>query len=131
MTDEINNFSLLVVEDEQPLLEAIRAKLEKRNFKVTTARTAEQAYSYVTDGVKVDAIWLDHYLLGSKDGLDLVSNLKSAGSNFRNIPIFVVSNTASPSKVQSYLRLGINKYFTKSNTKLEDIVNDLKKNIEK
>ncbi|MCX6712078.1 MAG: response regulator [Candidatus Vogelbacteria bacterium] len=114
---------ILVVEDEQPLLEAIRLKLDKNNFKVVTARSVEQAKQYVIDLAQVDAIWLDHYLLGKEDGLDFVAWCKEGdNAKCKNIPVFVVSNTASHDKVASYLQLGIKEYFVKSNYRLDEII---------
>jgi len=118
--------NILVVEDERPLSDAIKLKLEKIGFGVVTARSVEQAMAYFGEGVKIDAIWLDHYLLGSESGLDFVAKIKQDDSAWKKIPVFVVSNTASADKVQSYLRLGVNKYYTKSDHKLEDIISDIK-----
>jgi len=122
MADKIN---ILVVEDEQALLEAIRIKLEQSGFAVVSARTVEQAYSFLLDVKDIRAVWLDHYLLGQENGLDLVAKIKNK-EEFKKIPIFVVSNTASPDKVKTYLNLGASKYYTKSNYRLEEIIKDLK-----
>jgi len=125
MTNELEVKTILVVEDEKPLLEAVRIKLEKNGFAVVTARTAEQAYGLLEDIPKVDVIWLDHYLLGKENGLDLVVKIKSH-ENYKNIPIFIVSNTASADKVKSYINLGVNKYYIKSNYRLDSIINDIR-----
>lgn len=117
--------NILVVEDERPLLEAIRVKLEHSGFDVVTARTVEQALDYLEDLGTVDAIWLDHYLIGKENGLDFVAKVKGDGENWRHIPIYVVSNTASADKVQSYLRLGVQKYFTKAENRLDAIIEDI------
>jgi len=117
--------TILVVEDEKPLLEAVHIKLEKSGFGVVTARTAEQAYGLLEDLPKVDAIWLDHYLLGKENGLDLVVKIKGH-KQYKNIPIFIVSNTASADKVRSYINLGVNKYYIKSNYRLDNIIGDIK-----
>ena len=118
--------TILVLEDEQPLLAVIRAKLESYGFSVVTARAVKQALNYLEDKVVVDAIWLDHYLLGKENGLDFVTRLKQDGGKWKQIPIFVVSNTGGPDKVRSYLRLGINKYYTKVDYRLDQIVTDIK-----
>lgn len=122
--------SILVVEDEKPLLDVVKAKIEKCGCSVITARSVEQAEDYLEQGVKIDAIWLDHYLLGKETGLDLVSRIKVEGSKWKSIPVFVISNTASEDKVKHYLALGIEKYYTKSNYKLDEILSDIKKHIE-
>ncbi|MFA6410859.1 MAG: response regulator [Candidatus Buchananbacteria bacterium] len=117
--------TILVVEDERPLAEAIKAKLERCGLEVVTARTTGQALEFLKAEVKIDVVWLDHYLLGKENGLDLVVAMKQQDSIWKNIPIFVVSNTASPDKVQAYLRLGVNKYYTKADFKLEQICQDV------
>ena len=117
--------TILVVEDEKPLLEAIRITLEKDDFKVITARSAKDAYSLLESPEKIDVIWLDHYLLGKENGLDLVIKLKSQ-KQYKNIPVFIVSNTASADKVKSYIRLGVNKYYTKANYRLDSIIGDIR-----
>lgn len=116
--------NILVVEDEKPLLEAIRVKLEKNGFNVVTARTAKQAFDLLEDIKDIHVIWLDHYLLGKENGLDLVANIKN-NPHYQAIPIFVVSNTASADKVKTYINLGIHKYYTKSNYRLDQIIGDI------
>jgi CheY-like chemotaxis protein len=116
---------ILVVEDERPLLEVISSKLEKSGYAVVTAQTVQAALNLIKDIPKIDAIWLDHYLLGKEDGLDFVAKLKQDGSAWKKVPIFVVSNTATPDKQQAYVRLGVNKYYTKINYRLDDIVENI------
>jgi DNA-binding response OmpR family regulator len=117
---------VLVLEDEKPLLDAIRIKLENCGFEPLTCRSVEQAMNYLQDkDINISVVWLDHYLLGKETGLDFVAKLKGS-EQWKEIPVFVVSNTASQDKVHSYLGLGINKYYTKSDYKLEQIINDIK-----
>lgn len=120
----MSNNTILVAEDEKALLNIIEKKLLSKDFDVVTAKTVEEALDQL-ESKEVDAVWLDHYLLGQEDGLDFVDSLKNKDSIKKNIPIFVVSNTASSDKVQTYLRLGIDKYYTKSNNKLGEIVEDI------
>ena len=122
--------TILVVEDERPLAEAIKTKLEKSGFAVVTSRTVQQTLDYLEDIGVVDAIWLDHYLLGKESGLDFVTKLKTHDGRWENIPIFVVSNTASPDKVQSYMRLGVHKYYTKADHRLDEIISEIRSFLE-
>ena len=91
-----------------------------------TARTVEQGLNYLEDVDVIDVIWLDHYLLGNETGLDLVMKLKNPTNKWSKIPIFVVSNTASSTNVQSYIRLGVSKYCVKAEHRLDGIVRDIK-----
>lgn len=128
MTENKNEKIVLIVEDELPLQKAIKIKLEKHGLKSVSVRKIEEASKYLDDGKKVDAIWLDHYLIGKETGLDFVIKLKG-NENWRKIPIFVVSNTASAGKVKNYIKLGVSKYYTKSDHRLEEIIGDLKKSV--
>lgn len=117
--------TILVVEDESALSRVIAAKLQKSGFATLIARSVKQAEHYLDDGISIDAIWLDHYLLGDENGLDLVFKLKAPGSSWNKILIFVVTNTASNDKVKSYLALGINKYYVKAENRLDDIIKNI------
>ena len=121
--------TVLIVEDEKPLLNAIKMKLESYGFDVVTTRTMDQALQYMQDIPNIDIIWLDHYLLGKGTGLDFVVAVKS-NPKWKKIPIFVVSNTASPDKVRSYIKFGVSKYYTKADFRLDQIIADMKETLE-
>lgn len=120
---------ILIIEDEKPLQEAIRIKAQDHGFDVLTCDSVEKALEILKAEKRVDAIWLDHYLLGDKNGLDLVVNIKAKGSMHSQTPIYLVSNTASEDKINSYIKLGIKKYYTKSNVSLEKVITDIKENL--
>ena len=142
--------TILVIEDEQPLLEAINAKLEKSGFDVIAARSVEQAFNanleqngldavtvrtieqaleYLESLERVDAVWLDHHLVGEEDGLDFVKKFKANGGRWNTIPVFVVSNAASPKTIQSYIRSGVSKYYVKSDHRLDEIIADIESSL--
>ena len=118
------NKTVLVIEDEESLKLAIKLKLEKSGLEVFTARKVDDGLKILKKLKKVDAIWLDHYLLGRKNGMDFVIKVKEKES-WKKIPIFLISNTATQDKIQIYLKLGIHKYYTKSNLKLESIIKEI------
>jgi CheY-like chemotaxis protein len=138
--------TILVIEDERPLLEVIHARLEKCGFNVISARsvdeafyadvgkeglgvvtirTIEQALEYLDKLEHINAIWLDHHLLGDEDGLDFVKKFKANGGRWKKIPVFVVSNAASPATVKSYIHSGVTKYYVKSDYRLNEIITDI------
>ncbi len=138
--------TILVIEDERPLLEAIYAKLEQHGLNVIAARSVEQAFNpelekknpgditirsieqaliYLEGLERVDAIWLDHHLLGEEDGLDFVKKFKANGGKWNKIPVFVVSNAASPETIKSYIDSGVSKYYVKSDHRLDEIIKDI------
>lgn len=119
------NPTILLIEDERPLIEAIKSKLDLNGLDSVSARTVNQAIDYMESIEHIDLIWLDHYLLGKEDGLDFVIKIKKE-DKWKNIPIFVISNTATADKKFSYINLGIEKYYIKSDHRLDEIVEDIK-----
>lgn len=114
---------ILVVEDEKSLSKIIVKKLEKKNVEVFLCESVDESLNILSNE-NIDAVWLDHYLLGDKDGLSLVHEIKKEESALKDIPIFVVSNTASPEKIANYLNLGVNKFYTKANISLDKVIGD-------
>jgi response regulator RpfG family c-di-GMP phosphodiesterase len=103
----------------------LNAKLGKNDAGVITIRSIEQALIHLEKLEQVDAIWLDHHLLGKEDGLDFVKKFKANGAKWSKIPMFVVSNAASPDTVKSYTNAGISKYYIKSDHRLDEIIRDI------
>jgi len=121
--------TILVVEDEETLSQAITKKLKLNGFNVIAARSIKKAMDHSDNCNSVHAVWLDHYLLGKETGLDFVIRMKE-NKKCKQVPIFVVSNTASPDKRHAYLQLGANKFYVKSDYKIRDIVSDIKNFLE-
>lgn len=138
--------TILVIEDERPLLAVINAGLEKNGWTViaarsvpeafnvnlghnelgtVTVRSIEQALMHIESLERVDAVWLDHHLLGEEDGLAFVKKFKANGGRWSAIPVFVVSNAASPETIRAYMESGVAKYYVKSNHKLEEIMREI------
>ena len=129
--ESLTKKTILIIEDERPLIRVIEAKLIKAGFEVVTARTVDQGLEYMENIGTIDAVWLDHYLFGERTGIDFVAALKSSGSKWLGVPIFVVSNTASSDNLQSYIRLGVNRYSVKANHKLDEITKEIRSFLEK
>ena len=147
MNKKISKPTILVMEDERPLLEAINtmlaengfqviaarsveeafnAKLDKSSSKTITIRSIEQALKYLESLEQIDAIWLDHNLLGEENGFDFVKKFKANGGRWKKVPVFVVSNTAAAKTMRAYTEAGASKYYVKSNHRLDEIIRDIK-----
>lgn len=114
---------ILVVEDEESILEMVKRTLELKGFDVFTAPDVESAMKKIEEQKDIDVIWLDHYLSGGEEGKELVTKLR--GSKWSEIPIFLVSNTASTEKIQEYIELGVDRVYTKLEYHLEEIAKDI------
>lgn len=127
--DEKKKRTILVLEDERQLARAVREAFTERGFNPIVVATVEDGIKELENLGHVDVIWLDHYLLGTGNGLDFVVELKSR-PEWRSIPIFVVSNTASTSNIRSYIQLGVNNYYTKADYDINQIINDIEYSFE-
>lgn len=119
------NPTIMVVEDEALLLQAITKKIKLSNLDVVSCSTGKQAIDYLEsmDGLP-DAVWLDYYLK-DMNGLAFMEELKN-NPKWAHIPVVVVSNSASPEKVHNMLGLGVKKYVLKAEYRLDEIIEMLK-----
>jgi DNA-binding response OmpR family regulator len=116
---------ILVIEDEQPLAEAIQGSLEASGCETVVTRSFTQAVDYLQSLKHIDAIWLDHYLFGKENGIDFLVRLR-ADQRWVGTPVFVVTNTGGYDKKQAYLELGATRYFVKSDHTLREIIEAIK-----
>lgn len=115
----------MVIEDEAILLETITEKLQKSGMETISCTRAEQAIDYLKSLKELPhVIWLDYYLKGKMDGLDFMKEIKK-NKKWSDIPIVIVSNTASDQKVKNMLALGAEKYLLKAEHRLDEIVSIL------
>jgi CheY-like chemotaxis protein len=113
--------TIMVVEDEELLLQAITKKLKLSGLDVLSCSSGQQGIDYLNTLEKLPAaIWLDFYLK-DMNGLAFMRQLKS-NPKWASIPVLVVSNSASPQKVTDMLALGAKKYILKAEYRLDEII---------
>ena len=117
----MSNKTILVIEDEVALRGAIEGSLKKVGFNVVSADKVSSALELLDSTDDVAAIWLDHYLLGEENGLDFLQTVR-ADNRWKDMPVFVVTNSVSDSSFDTYALLGIKKYFVKSDNSLASII---------
>ncbi len=120
---------VMVIEDEDLLLQAISKKLELNQIEPITCTTGQQALDYLNNLPEMpDAIWLDYHL-PDMDGIAVMNQLKTK-PEWSKIPVFVISNSATDSKVHSMLALGVKKYIVKAEHRLDEIIQQVVQFIE-
>lgn len=103
----MNEFKILVVDDEVQILRALKANLEARDYKVWTARDGEDAMQLIGD-ISPDLLILD-LGLPKMSGLDVLRSLRS----WSDIPVIIVSaRNGDPDKIAA-LDEGADDYLTK------------------
>ena len=117
----MKDYTVMIIEDEVMLLQAIEKKLRNVGFKTISFTKATDALRYFADGgTKPDAVWLDYYLEDDIDGIGFMQKLNEK-PDLSKIPVIVVSNSASQEKVNAMAALGAEKYLLKAENRLEDI----------
>ena len=117
--------TILVVEDETVLLEAIVKKLEINGFHVRSALTGDQALKILNDtSSRPDLIWLDFYLK-DMDGLEFMKKL-NANPLVRDLPVVVVSNSMSEDTVKEMMDMGVRRYMLKADYQLDELIKTVK-----
>jgi len=112
---------ILIVEDDQYLIEAYRAKLgHHKTIKLEIAHDGNEAIDSITSEMP-DAIILD-LVMPNLDGFNFLEKLKEMRIS---VPILVASNLDSPSDIQHAIDLGAKDYFIKSDSTVKDIADKI------
>ncbi|HBK34546.1 MAG: Response regulator receiver protein [Candidatus Uhrbacteria bacterium GW2011_GWE2_40_58] len=121
---------IMVVEDEANLLKAIVKKLEIKGFEAISFSDGESALAYLESGKSLPCfIWLDHYLPGM-NGDEVLEQIKK-NSDWKDITVFVVTNTSTKEYYEPLLEEGAIDFFVKAEVSLEDIIELIQKRIHK
>jgi CheY-like chemotaxis protein len=111
--------TILLVEDEAPLREAIKFKLEKGGYNVIEARTGEEALLLLKDHTP-DLVWLD-LLLPGINGVDVLRQIRENPLT-STMKVVVVSVSIAGDKITDISNLNVSGCITKSNFPLDEIV---------
>lgn len=72
----------------------------------------------------IDAVWVDHFL-PEHIGLELVTYMRQ-DPHWKSTPIFLVTNAIEPEIINKYMKAGIQGYFIKMLSGLEEILLGIK-----
>lgn len=101
---------IAVVDDEDDILELVEINLQKHNFDVRTFTNASSFYKYLNSELP-DLILLD-LMLPDADGMEICKFVKG-NTNFKNIPIIILTAKGEESEKVLGLELGADDYVTK------------------
>lgn len=110
---------ILVVEDEEILLTALKEELNTGGYEVEGAADGVEGLQK-TKSFKPQLILLD-LLMPKMDGMEMLQKLK-ADSETRDIPVVILTNLSDYEKISEALSLGAMDYLVKANYKLEDLL---------
>lgn len=113
-----NNKSVLIVEDEEILQKAYKAKLEFSGFNVTLASNGRQAFALLKQS-KPDLIILD-MIMPQMNGIDFLKLIESEAGELQ-VPIIALSNLDDEENIRTAIKLGVTDYLIKSQISMQDL----------
>jgi len=115
---------VLMVEDNIFLRKLYRDKLTRSGFNFIEATNGIEGLNKISSE-KPDLVILDLIIPG-KNGFDILTEMK-ANSSIKNIPVIVLSNLGQESDIKEGLSLGAKEYLVKTDVRLSDVVEKVKK----
>ena len=102
--------NILLIEDDDIMLKAIRNILGKDGYNVITAKDGKEAFEKL-DGGEYDVVVTD-LMMPYANGLEVVSRLRSDETK-RNVGIIVISSVGNEETITEAFRLGADDYLKK------------------
>lgn len=111
--------TILIVEDDLALQEAVSMKLSRAGFNVVLANSAEIGINHLSEN-KIDFIWLDMYLPGMS-GLQFLEQIRQINTH-KDTPVMIVSACSSDESIKRAFELNILNFVSKIDHSIKEIV---------
>lgn len=118
---------VLIVEDEDFLVRALKDNLVSEGHSVAVAMDGEVAFDELKKK-KPNLILLD-LLLPKKNGFDVLKEIRQS-PEWQLIPVVILSNLGEDSEIKRALELGANDYFVKSQHPIQEVVEKVREYLE-
>ena len=120
---------ILIIEDDNFLADIYKTKLELEGFKVLLASDGEKGLKIIQTK-NPDLVLLD-VLLPKLDGFAILETVKKEDSTVKGVPIILLTNLGQKEEVQKGLRLGAADYLIKAHFKPAEVIEKIKKILNK
>jgi DNA-binding response OmpR family regulator len=125
MTEEKK--TILIAEDEMPMLEALATKFKNEGFKVLEAKDGEEALK-LAENEHPHLILLD-ILMPKLDGLGALKKIRGQNKWGEQVPILMLTNLSDPESVSEAANYHVYDFLVKTDWKLDDVVNFAKQKL--
>ena len=123
-TPNITKKVVFVIEDDVFLVKAYQIKFQKAGAEVWAVTDGKDALKYLEKDPP-NVVLLD-LLLPGISGFEVLAEIRR-NEKWKNVPVLVLSNLSQTQDVERTKALGIEGYLVKANTKINDIVEKVKK----
>lgn len=111
--------TILIIEDEEPLLATLKLKLNKEGFVVEDVIDGAKALDKIKQTMP-ELILLD-LILPNVSGEEILQQIKQ-DDNLKQIPVIIISNSGQPVEIKTLLASGADDYIIKADFTIDDIL---------
>lgn len=115
---------VFIVEDDAFLVKAYQIKFEKEGIDVEVATDGKEAIGMLKNPPP-SVVMLDLMLPGAS-GFEVLSAIRK-DAKWKSVPVVILSNLGQSQDVEKAKGLGVTDYIIKANTRINDIVDKIKK----
>ncbi|MEK7493864.1 MAG: response regulator [Patescibacteria group bacterium] len=119
--------TILIVEDEPSLSEALKDKFTREGFHALTARNGEEGLKIAQE--KVPSVILLDIVMPKMDGVTVFKKLQES-QDTANIPVIFLTNLSNAEQVAEELGAGNYQYLVKSDWDMKDVVAKVRSTIQ-
>ena len=115
---------VFVIEDDLLLVKAYQAKLQREGIELWLATDGKEALEFLHKDPP-NVILLDLMRPGMS-GYDVLAHFRK-NDQWKKVPVFILTNLSQPEDIEKGKALGVEEYLKKSNLRIADIIEKLKK----
>jgi CheY-like chemotaxis protein len=119
--------TVLVIEDERPLLDSYVEILEGADYEALSAEDGYKGLEKLSEHKdSVDILLLDLMMPGM-DGLEVLRSIKNDPDKYGNHPVIVLTNMTSERVIKEAFIIGADSYLIKTELDTEDLTKEIEK----
>lgn len=122
---------ILIIEDEQALLDSYAEVLQTSGYKVTKAQDGYKGLNALKANPDKFALVLLDLMMPGMDGLEVLRTVKNDKETYGSSPIVVLTNMTSDKVIKEAFDLSAVSYLIKSELEYTDLLNEVKKIVDK
>jgi len=122
--------TVLVIEDERPLLDSYVEILEGADYDAYSAEDGYKGLEKLAENKdNIDILLLDLMMPGM-DGLEVLRSIKNEPDKYGNPPVIVLTNMTSERVIKEAFIIGADSYLIKTELDTEDLTKEIEKVLE-
>lgn len=119
---------ILVIEDEEPMLNALVNKFKHEGFDVLKAQDGNEGLETALKS-KPDLLIVD-IIMPKLDGISLIKRTRMEGGEWgKDVPIIMLTNLSDPESVSEAANFGVYDFLVKTDWRLDDVVRLVKQKL--